>query len=360
MSLPEIVIDLAKITKNVEVIKRIAGPYQVDVVGVTKVFSGEPKIAAAMLAGGIRMLADSRLENLARLKRAFPDTPLMLLRQPGLSQVDETVALAEVSLNSNLEVLQALSRAALKRQESHRVILMVDMGDLREGIWPEELPQLVAQVLPLKGLRLEGLGVNLACYGGVIPTSENLGNLVELAEEMEREFGISLPVISGGNSATLALLQKGDVPPRVSQLRIGEGIVLGCETVNRHLLPGAFSDAFILRAEILESYDKPTIPIGSIGQDAFGEIPKFLDEGWRQRGIIALGRQDVPTEGLILRDARLKIFGASSDHLIVDLTEAPDLTVGSALEFNLSYGGLLGAMTSPFVHKRYINSDQEN
>lgn len=355
MSLPEIVIDLAKITKNVEVIKRIADPYQVDVVGVTKSLSGEPKIAAAMLAGGIRMLADSRLENLARLKRAFPEVPLMLLRLPGLSQVEETVALAEVSLNSNLEVLQALSQAALKRHKPHRVILMVDMGDLREGIWPEELPQLVAQVLPLKGLILEGLGVNLACYGGVIPTSENLGHLIELAAGVEREFGISLPVISGGNSASLSLLQSGSVPPRINQLRIGEGIVLGRETVNRQRLPGAFSDAFILRAEILESYDKPTIPLGSIGQDAFGEIPKFLDQGWRKRGIIALGRQDVPMESLILRDARLKIFGASSDHLIVDVTGAPDLRVGSVVEFDLSYGGLLGAMTSPFVHKRYIN-----
>ena len=355
MSLPEIVIDLAKITKNVEAIKRIADPYQVDVVGVTKVFSGEPKIAAAMLAGGIRMLADSRLENLARLKRAFPEIPLMLLRLPGLSQIEETVALAEVSLNSNLEVLQALSQVALKQKKKHRVILMVDMGDLREGIWPKELPQLVAQVLPLKGLRLEGLGVNLACYGGVIPTSKNLGYLVELAEGVEKKFGISLPVISGGNSASLALLQSGSLPRRINQLRIGEGIVLGRETVNRQRLPDAFVDAFILKAEILESYDKPTVPIGSIGQDAFGEIPKFLDEGWRKRGIIALGRQDVPIEGLILRDARLKIFGASSDHLIMDVTGAPDIMVGSVVEFNLNYGGLLRAMTSPFVHKRYIN-----
>lgn len=355
MSLPEIVIDLAKITQNVEVIKLISNPYQMDVVGVTKVFSGEPKIAAAMLAGGIRMLADSRLENLARLKRAFPETPLMLLRLPGLSRVEETVALADVSLNSNLDVLQALSQAALKLPKQHRVILMVDMGDLREGIWPVDLLQLVAQVLPLKGLLLEGLGVNLACYGGVIPTSENLGHLVELAEEVEREFGISLPVISGGNSASLSLLQSGNIPPRINQLRIGEGIVLGRETVNRQRLPGAFYDAFILRAEILESYDKPTVPIGSIGQDAFGKVPTFLDKGWRKRGIIALGRQDVPIEGLILRDARLRIFGASSDHLIVDVTEVPDLAVGSVVEFDLNYGGLLGAMTSPFVHKRYLN-----
>ncbi|AFM40856.1 putative amino acid racemase [Desulfosporosinus acidiphilus SJ4] len=355
MSLPEIVINLTKITKNVDVLKRIADPYQVEVVGVTKVFSGESKIAAAMLAGGIRMLADSRLENLAHLKKAFPDTPLMLLRLPGLSQVDETVILAEVSLNSNWEVLQALSQAALRYHKTHRVILMVEMGDLREGIWPEELSQLVSQVLRLKGLILEGLGVNLACYGGVIPTPENLGQLVELAEGVEKEFGISLPVISGGNSASLSLLQSGKVPARINQLRIGEGIVLGCETVNRQPLPGAFSDAFILRAEILESYDKPTVPLGSIGQDAFGEIPKFTDEGWRKRGIIALGRQDVPTEGLILRDERLRIFGASSDHLIVDVTGAPELSVGSVVEFNLNYRGLLGAMTSPFVHKRYIN-----
>lgn len=67
-----------------------------------------------------------------------------------------------------------------------------------------------------------------------------------------------------------------------------------------------------------------------------------------------MGRQDVPLEGLILRDQRLKIFGASSNHLFVDLTEAGELAVGSIVEFNLSYGGLLGAMTSPYVEKRYV------
>lgn len=354
MHLPEIVIDLAKITKNVEAVKRMAAPHSVDIIGVTKVFLGEPKIAEAMLDGGIQMLADSRLENLRRLRTAFPATPLMLLRIPGLSQVDETVELANVSLNSDLDVLQALSRAALKRGQPHRVILMVDLGDLREGIWPEELPPLVSEVLKLEGLILDGLGVNLACYGGVIPTPENLSQLIELGSGIESTFGITLSVISGGNSASLPLLLEGNLPQRINQLRIGEGIALGCETVNRQMLPGAFSDAFVLRAEIVECYDKPTVPVGLIGQDAFGTIPKAVDEGRRRRAILALGRQDVPQEGLILRDTRLKIFGASSDHLIVDVTEAPELNVGSIVEFNLRYGGLLGAMTSPFVQKRYL------
>ncbi|KLU59760.1 hypothetical protein CEB3_c38940 [Peptococcaceae bacterium CEB3] len=354
MGLPEIVIDLNKIRQNTETILALARSFRIDVVGVTKVFLAEPRIAGAMLAGGVRMLADSRLENLSKLKQAFPDVPLMLLRLPGVSQVEETVRLAEVSLNSETRVLEALSAEGRRQGRVHGVIIMVDLGDLREGVWPEDLPDFIAKVLPLAGIKLQGLGVNLACYGGVVPTEENLGRLVELAENLEKKFGISLPVISGGNSASLPLLLEKRMPAQVNQLRVGEGIVLGRETVKRQIIPGAFGDAFTLRAEILEAHEKPSVPIGEVGQDAFGRVPEFVDEGWRRRGILALGRQDVPTESLSPRDGRLKIIGASSDHLIMDLSEAPELDIGSVLEFDLSYGGLLGAMTSPYVHKRYI------
>ncbi|MHB1653480.1 MAG: alanine/ornithine racemase family PLP-dependent enzyme [Desulfitobacteriaceae bacterium] len=354
MSLPEIVIDLKKIKQNTEAVLTLAHPFNIEVVGVTKVFLGEPNIAGAMLAGGVQMLADSRLENIGKLRQAFPELPLMLLRLPGLSQVEETVRLADVSLNSELETMQALAAEALRQGKEHRAILMVDLGDLREGIWPENLLGLIEQTVGLKGLKLEGLGVNLACYGGVVPTEENLGSLVELAQEIKEKLSVQLPVISGGNSASLPLLLNHKIPSLINQLRIGEGIVLGRETVKRELLPGASGEAFILRAEILEAYDKPSVPIGEIGQDAFGEVPEFEDEGWRRRGILALGRQDVQPDGLAIRDKRLKIIGASSDHLIVDLTEAPEFSVGSVIEFDLSYGGLLGAMTSPYVHKRFV------
>lgn len=332
----------------------LARPFGIEVVGVTKVFLGEPRIAGAMLAGGVRMLADSRLENLFKLKQAFPDVPLMLLRLPGISQVEETVRLAKVSLNSEIRVLEALAAEGRNQGKVHGVIVMVDLGDLREGVWPEDLPDFIGQVLPLEGIKLQGLGVNLACYGGVVPTEANLGRLVELAASLEEKFEIRLPVISGGNSASLPLLLEQRMPADVNQLRVGEGIVLGRETVKRQIIPGAAGDAFTLRAEILEAHEKPSVPIGEVGQDAFGQVPAFVDEGRRRRGILALGRQDVPTEGLSPRDGRLKIIGASSDHLIVDLSGASELEIGSVLEFDLSYGGLLGAMTSPYVHKRYI------
>lgn len=355
MGLPEIVVNIKKIMQNTKAVLALTKPLGIEVVGVTKVFLGEPRIAQAMLQGGIRMLADSRLENLEKLRTAFPQIPLMLLRLPGLSQVEATVRLADVSLNSEVSILEALSQEALRQKKIHRVIIMVDLGDLREGVWPEELSQVLKESLSMPGIRVEGLGVNLACYGGVIPTAENLGQLVELAEGLEKEFGIALPVISGGNSASLPLLLNKTLPARVNQLRIGEGIALGRETVKRELLPGATGDTFILRAEILEAHAKPSVPVGEIGQDAFGAVPEFKDEGWQRRGILALGRQDVPPDGLIVRDPRLKIIGASSDHLIIDLSQAPELGVGSIVEFNLTYGGLLGAMTSPYVEKRYVS-----
>lgn len=352
MALPEILIDLHKIKQNVQAVLSLAKPYGTEVVGVTKSFLGEPEIAGAMLAGGINMLADARLANVKKLRQAFPQITLMLLRLPALSQAAETIACADISLNSEFRILQALSREAIKQGKQHRVILMVDLGDLREGILPDDLFALVEKTLKLDGLILEGIGTNFACYGGVIPTTENLSELAGLAEKVEQACGYRFAVISGGNSANLPLLFNGELALRINQLRIGEGIVLGRETVTRRVLPGAVPDAFVLRAEVLECQVKPTQPKGLIGQDAFGQTHQFCDEGLRRRGILAVGRQDVPPEGLILRDSRLKIFGASSDHLILDLTEAPELGVGSVVEFDLRYSGLLGAMTSPYVKKR--------
>ncbi len=354
MGFPEVVINLTKIEQNARTLVRIARPYGVEIVGVTKVCLGGPQVAGAMVAGGIKILADSRLENLEKLRRAFPQVPLMLLRLPGPSRIAETVSLADISLNSELSVLKELSAEAVRQGKQHRVILMVDMGDLREGIWPEQLADLVEDTGKLDGIILEGLGTNLACFGGVVPTVKNMNEMVTLAGGVEKALGVEFKVLSGGNSAALPLLMRGELPVRINQLRIGEGIMLGRETVSRTLLPGAAGDAFTLRAEVLERQEKPTVPRGVTAEDAFGHHPQFVDEGWKARGIVALGRQDVPVDGVIPRDCRVRIFGASSDHLIIDLSGAPDIKVGSVIEFDLTYGGLLGAMTSPYIEKRCI------
>ena len=351
MIYPRIVINEAKLAHNARIIGEAAARQGIRVLGVTKGCLADETVARAMIAGGLTELADSRVENLHRLKNMNLEVPLMLLRIPGLSEVEEVVAYADTSLNSEYGVMVALAIEARRQGKEHGVIIMVDLGDLREGVLPGEAVGLAKRVEALKGLKLMGLGVNLTCFGGVIPTSANLAQLVATARDVEKEIGRKLEVISGGNSSSLELLLSGEIPEGVTNLRIGEGILLGKEAVHRTPLPNTYQDCFVLQAEVVESYMKTSIPIGIIGEDAFGNVPVFEDKGPMLRAIIALGRQDVPIDGLYPLNPDLKLIGASSDHLILDANNYPGIKIGDIVEFGLNYAGLLGSMTSPFIHK---------
>jgi predicted amino acid racemase len=295
------------------------------------------------------------MENVRRLREAGIEAPLWLLRVPPLSQVEDVVEAVDLSLNSELAVLAGLSEAALRRGRVHDVIVMVDLGDLREGIWPDDLLPFVRELRCLRGVRLVGLGANLTCYGGVVPSQHNMCRLARLAEAVEAETGARLPFVSGGNSSALPLIASGQMPPRIDHVRVGEAILLGQETATHSLWPGTHPDAFCLHAEVIELKDKPSEPIGERGTDAFGQTPGFEDLGERQRALVNVGREDVDPESLTPRDPRLHVLGASSDYLILDVTEAGDsVTVGDIVSFSLSYGSLLAAMDSHYVEKRLL------
>lgn len=230
---------------------------------------------------------------------------------------------------------------------------MVDLGDLREGIWPDDLIPFVREALKLPGIRIAGLGANLACFGGVVPSIDNMHWLVALAEAIEQGFGLELQWLSGLNSSGLDLIASGDLPERINHARIGEAILLGCETVHRRPWPGTFQDAFILHGEVLELKRKPSLPIGERGEDAFGHMPVFEDHGLRHRALLNLGREDVDVAGIRPLDARLRILGASSGYLVLDVTDAAgDIRVGDEVGFHVNYSALLAAMTSEYVIKR--------
>lgn len=324
----------------------------IKVTGVTKATCGHPEVARAMLRGGVSGIADSRMENIHRLKDAGVDSPFMLLRIPSLSNVAEVVDCVTVSLNTELSILEALSRVAERCARIHDVILMVDLGDLREGIWPDDLIPFVHESLKLPGINIKGLGTNLACFGGVVPNQNNMNHLVELADEVEQTFRFSLDWISGTNSSGLGLIAAGQMPQQINHARIGEAILLGRETMQRQPLPDTCQDAFILHAEILELKTKPSIPIGKRCEDAFGRKSVFDDHGLMDRALLNVGREDVDIEGIIPIDSRLRILGASSGYLVVDVTEvSSNLQVGDTLSFSLNYSALLAAMTSEYVKK---------
>ncbi|HEY8362212.1 MAG TPA: alanine racemase, partial [Tissierellaceae bacterium] len=226
MKYPAIEIDLSKIRKNTEIVVDMCREYGIDVVGVTKVSNGSVDLAKAYIEGGVRILGDSRIENL----KAYESLPVkkMLIRIPMLSEAEDVVRYADISLNSEIEVIRALSREAEKIGKVHEIILMIDVGDLREGIYYEnEVFETVEEILKLKGVKLTGIGTNLTCFGAIIPSRENLGRLVDIKDKIERKFNISIEVISGGNSSSLCLIQKDEMPKGINQLRIGTALILG-------------------------------------------------------------------------------------------------------------------------------------
>lgn len=353
MTTPYLTIDLDKIEHNARTITRLCGTHGIQVSGVTKGVCGHPQVARAMLRGGIADIADSRLENIQRMRAAGVAAPFTLLRLPPLSGVDSVVATAAASLNSELPVLRGLSQAARGRHLVHDVIIMVDLGDLREGIWPADLMPLLREVFTLRGIRVRGLGANLSCFAGVVPGEDNMRLLASLAEQVEQGFDITLELVSGMNSSGLEFLASGRMPARINHARIGEAILLGRETTRRQPWTDTHQDAFQLWAEVLELKNKPSLPLGERSQDAFGGLPAFEERGNILRALVNLGRADVDVTGITPVDARMVILGASSGYLLLDVSALEGaIHIGDEVGFSLNYGALLAAMSSEYVEKR--------
>lgn len=343
-------VDLTAIEENaLHVVAALRG---IEVVGVTKCTCGSPEVARAMLAGGVAALGESRHENAERLRASGITTPLWLLRAPTPQRAGETVALFDVSLNSELDTVVALDRAAAGADKRHQIVAMVELGDLREGMMPAELPAFAEAVEALDHIDLAGIGVNLTCYGAILPDAHNLGRLAELAQQTERLLGRRLRYVSGGNSGSIGLIASGGMPVAVDTLRVGETILHGVDTLTRERVLDLRADAFTLVAPVIECFVKPSLPWGTGAQDAYGRRPTFHDRGERRRAICALGRQDCQVEGLTPLDPRVEILGASSDHLILDVEAmAPVPCVGESIAFRPGYAATLELFTSPYVHK---------
>jgi predicted amino acid racemase len=347
MSAPRLEVDLAAIGHNASTLVDRLGGRGIAVTGVTKAVVGSVPVARALLAAGVRGLGDSRVENVEALRAAGVTAPITLIRTPMLSQVERVVAAVDVSHNTEVVVLRRLSAAAVSQGRVHGVVLMVESGDLREGILPADLLGVVHEVAALPALRLAGLGTNLACQSGVVPGAANMAALSALVDAVEAATGQPVELVSGGNSASLDWAFGPGGVGRVNELRLGEAILLGREALHRRPVEGLRTDAFTLVAEVIEAQRKPTAPWGERAQNGFGERPPSRDRGEVHQAILALGRQDVDPAGLVPPPGT-EVLGASSDHLVLDAGRHP-LAVGDEVRFGVDYSALLAATTSPFV-----------
>ena len=350
-------VNLRKITENSARIREICDRHGMQVLAVTKGFAAIPEIVRAISDGGIDRFADSRLMNIKALREHGFANEMTLLRIPMISLAAQTVNYADLSLNSEYAVMKALSEAAVAAGKLHRVILMVELGDLREGMLPLEAIRTCRKAAELPGIRIAGVGTNMGCYGGILPTRKNLSVLRLVADAIRHETGLEIPIVSGGGTSSLKLVYDGTMPPGINQLRIGEGLLLGTDTTRGDVIPWLKQDAFTLRAEIVEIKNKPSKPIGESGRDAFGNIPVFEDEGIIRRAIVAVGKQDVQPSEIIPLDPGIRVLGASSDHTILNISNSENhYRVGDRISFRLSYAAMLTLCTSGYISKKMLRA----
>lgn len=351
---PRLEINVDKLNTNIKVLSDICKTHNIDMAMVTKSYCAIPEVVEEITKENVDYIADSRVSNLKALKHI--GLPKILLRIPMLSEVEEVIKYIDISFNSELKTIRRLNEEAKNQNIIHKIVVMVDLGDLREGYFnEEELFSAVDEILKFENIKLYGLATNLTCYGAIIPSQENLGRLAYLAKEIEDRYDIRLEFVSGGNSSSIDLMMKYNMPNGITNLRLGEAIVLGRETAYGADLEGTYQDAFKLICEIVEMKEKPSLPIGEIGVDAFGNKPEYEDKGILTRAIVAIGKQDIDVTSIHPVDKEIEILGASSDHMILNLSGCNNkYYIGDKVEFTLEYGGLVTACTSKYVYKDVV------
>lgn len=357
---PVLEINLNKIADNTKYLVDLCNEKNISIAGVIKGVNADQEVVDVLVNGGCKYLASSRLEQLTKIKEKSIEQETMLIRMPMKHEIKEVVKHIDISLNSEINTINLLEKECKKQKREHNVVLMMDLGDLREGFFNKD--ELIDTTLYIENnleyVKLYGIGTNLSCYGSIKPSKENLSYLCEIAEEVESKIGRKLDIVSGGSTTSLPLLFDGKMPSKINNLRIGEALIVGRDLIDYwgYDLDKMHKDTMILKAEIIEIKEKPTYPIGEMFLDAFGNKPVYEDKGIRKRAILAVGKQDfVNDKDLVPLDEGIEIVGSSSDHLIVDIQNSKtNFQVGDIISFGMFYSNALYLTSSKYVNKHYI------
>ncbi|MBN1569414.1 MAG: alanine racemase [Acidobacteria bacterium] len=327
---------------------------------VTKVLCGHQDTLKALQAMGVRSMGDSRLENLRAIERIVPDFESWYLRVPDLTSTCDVVCLTDVSLNSEIRIIESLNEEARRRDKVHGIVIMIELGDLREGILPGSLIDFYKHVFHLPHIEVKGIGANLGCLAGVIPTVDQFMQLVLYRELLELKFQHSLRLISAGSSAVLPLVLDKQLPKPINHFRIGEAIFLGTDLLHGGILPGLRGDGVVLEAEIAEIKKKSLVPLAETTSMTpfISEVTEDRSPGQRGfRALVSVGNLDTEISGLTPLNTRYSIAGASSDITVVNIGDDADgLKVGDTIQFRPNYAAFVRLMDARYMQKEVAPS----
>ncbi len=322
---------------------------------VTKVLCGNPIFLKEVLALPIEEFCDSRISNLEAIKKIAPEVQTVYIKPVPVTFADEIIEYADVSFNTEVETLNYLSKRAVELGKIHKTVIMVEMGELREGVVRGRLLNFFKEIMDLPNIEIVGIGTNLTCLNGVLPDYEKMKELFESKLEIEQKFGIKIPYISGGASVTIPLILRNELPPYINHFRVGESLYFGTDVYDSTEIEAMHQDVFMLHAEIIEIKNKPNVPEGTLGLNLTGEQKDFSDQDFSpntRRALLDIGLLEMSISDLIPTDPDLNIIGGSSDMLVMDLDESKaTYKVGDFMTFRINYMGLLSLMNSDYVTK---------
>ncbi|MCS5491749.1 alanine/ornithine racemase family PLP-dependent enzyme [Algoriphagus limi] len=348
-----------KLKENYEFLKKIFQENEVAWGVVSKLLCGNRLYLQELINLGVTEIHDSRISNLAMVKRLNPDVQTVYIKPVSKRNVGKMVEFADVSLNSELETIHWISEEAVLQNKNHKIIIMVETGDLREGVMGEQLIDFYSQVFNLPNIEVIGLGTNLNCLNGVMPSTDKLIQLSLYKQIIELKFNKKIPWVSAGTSVTIPLMLTHQLPKGVNHFRVGETLFFGVDLFEEKVIEGMHGDVFELHAEIIEMQEKPMVPVGNLAANPQGEVAEIDEDLYGRtsfRAIVDIGLLDVDPKYLIPVDNSIEILGASSDMLIMNLGDNPNkYKVGDILTFDLKYMGALGILNSNYVDKKVIS-----
>ncbi|MFG4001533.1 amino-acid racemase [Flavobacterium aquidurense] len=323
---------------------------------VSKLLCGNKLYLKEIISLGVKEIHDSRVSNLKKIKSLDPTIQTVYIKPPAKRSIVNIVKYADVSFNTELYTIQMLSEEAQKQNKIHKIIIMIEMGDLREGVMGEDLIEFYGTVINMPNIEIRGIGTNLNCLSGVMPTQDKLIQLSLYKQLIEAKFNITIPWVSGGTSVAIPLLLKNARPMAVNHFRIGEALFFGKDLFTGETIKGMHNDVFKLFAEIIEITEKPDVPTGELGENVAGNTFSMQDtedfSGTSLRAILDIGLLDMQPQYLEAVDEEITIVDASSDMLVIDISSSTQkYKVGDLVSFNIKYMGALYLLNSNYIEK---------
>jgi len=348
--------DTIKLKKNFAFLNDLFIENDINWAVVSKVLCGNKVYLTELLKLDIKQVCDSRLTNLKNIKQINEKVETIYIKPPSSRDISKIIQYADISINTEVSTIKALSRMAKKHNKNHKIIIMIEMGELREGVLRDDFMKFYEKVFELDNIEVVGIGTNFSCLYGVLPNADKLIQLSLYEQLIEAKFNKMIPFVSGGSSVVIPLIFANILPKGINHFRVGESLFLGTDVYNDHQIKEMEHDIFKLYVEIIELTEKPTIPSGEMGTNVEGRSISFgNDELGDQsyRAIINVGLLDVDEKHIWPSDKDIEFVGSSSDMIVIDLKNNPNkYKVGNLLEFHMDYMGILRLMNSKYIDKK--------